>query len=84
MKLIKISTVAFCVCCIVSLQINAEILQKSDSICTHQIVRDADEKPLKIVDNLTVVEGWKWEKLCDGGILRIHHLGEGNPEIINH
>ena len=46
MKLIKISTVAFCLCCIVSLQINAEILQKSDSICTHQIVRNPDGKIL--------------------------------------
>ncbi|MGV8134056.1 MAG: hypothetical protein AB2L20_02490 [Mangrovibacterium sp.] len=46
MKRIKISPVAFCLCCIVSLQINAEILQKPDSICTHQIVRNTDGKIL--------------------------------------
>lgn len=46
MKRIKISTVAFCLCCIVSLQVNAEILQKPDSICTHQIVRNTNGKIL--------------------------------------
>lgn len=43
-----------------------------------------DGKAIKRVDNLTTEEGWKWEKLSDGGILRIKHLNGRNVKIINH
>jgi len=43
-KQIKIWSILLCLLCVVSSQVNAEILQKSDSICTHHIVRGADGK----------------------------------------
>ena len=43
-----------------------------------------DGKVLKRIDNLTNNEGWKWEKLKDGGILRIKHLNGKEVQIINH
>jgi hypothetical protein len=42
-----------------------------------------DGKILKRVDSLTTAEGWKWEKLKDGGILRIKHLNGREVQIIN-
>ncbi|MDD4193171.1 MAG: hypothetical protein PHI28_17680 [Mangrovibacterium sp.] len=41
-----------------------------------------DGKQLKRVDNLTSGEGWKWEKLKEGGLLRIKHLA-GREITIN-
>jgi hypothetical protein len=43
-----------------------------------------DGKEIKRIDNLTNKEGWKWEKLKDGGILRINHLNGRNVQIISH
>jgi len=42
-----------------------------------------DGKILKRVDSLESGEGWKWEKLNDGGILRIKHLDGREVRIIN-
>jgi hypothetical protein len=46
MKRIKITAILLCLCSVISLQVNAGNLQKSDSICTHQIVRGVDGKIL--------------------------------------
>lgn len=46
MKRIKITTILLCLSGIFFGQVNAEILQKSDSICTHPIIRGADGKIL--------------------------------------
>lgn len=43
-----------------------------------------DGKMLKRVDDLTNGEGWKWEKLKDGGILRINHHNGRNVAVINY
>ncbi len=42
-----------------------------------------DGKVLRHVDDLTGGEGWKWEKMKDGGILRINHINGRNVEISN-
>jgi hypothetical protein len=34
-----------------------------------------DGKPLKRVDDITGNEGWSWEKLSDGGVVRLNRLG---------
>lgn len=43
-----------------------------------------DGKEIKHADNLTGNDYWKWEKLKNGGILRINHLNGRNVEVINH
>lgn len=43
-----------------------------------------DGEILKRVDNFSTGEGWKWEKLKDGGILRIKHQNGREVLIINH
>ena len=43
-----------------------------------------DGKTLKRVDDFTNEEGWKWEKLKEGGTLHINHLNGKNVEIIIH
>ncbi len=40
-----------------------------------------DGKALKRVDQLNADEGWQWEKLTDGGILRVKHLSGRNVNI---
>lgn len=42
-----------------------------------------DGKILKRVDNLSTDDGWEWEKLKDGGILRIKHLAGREVKIKN-
>jgi hypothetical protein len=34
-----------------------------------------DGRPLKRVDDATNDEGWSWEKLSDGGVVRLNRLG---------
>ena len=34
-----------------------------------------DGKPLKRVDDTKESEGWNWEKLSDGGVVRLNRLG---------
>ena len=34
-----------------------------------------DGKPLKRVDDTKESEGWSWEKLSDGGVVRLNRLG---------
>ncbi len=43
-----------------------------------------DGKEIKRADNLISNDSWKWEKLKNGGILRINHISGKNVEIINH
>ncbi len=68
-----------------------EIAYRTYQLASTEILRMAglpkqiavDGKILKRVNSLTTGEGWKWEKLKDGGILRIKHLNGKEVQIIN-
>ena len=40
-----------------------------------------DGKPLKRVDNTDDAEGWSWEKMASGGVVRINRKGGQSVEI---
>ena len=40
-----------------------------------------DGKPLKRVDNTDDAEGWSWEKMANGGVVRINREGGQSVEI---
>ena len=40
-----------------------------------------DGKPLKRVDNANEAEGWSWEKMASGGVVRINREGGQSVEI---